>query len=743
MSDAKKSFLRRHLTPIVLVALLAVVSVITFIDRGSLTTSEAEARKSNLLPAWRGDDVTRVEVVTGGDGYLLTRPPKGTEKRPWDLTIGGETFPAEEQTVDKLLSTLDYAKFAREVPSSSVNRDELGLTSPSTVLKVTMGELVFSIALGGEVPTGEGVYAEVSGRGVYVISKGLAAGLVIPSSQLREGRLVPYGSMELSAVWLEGEGGTRKFAREDDAAIRARGFRFAEGSEGTVGERVDARELDRVFVTFEKLRSGSFLDDAVAAGASKPRVTLTQVPKEGQPAVLVIGGDCPEREGFTIVRRTAPTKLAACVATAVIEPLLKPASEFIDDSIVGATIDEITELSITQGDKVLDIARYGPGFKVRKPEERLIDADTGNALLSDIVESRGERAPAGSAAPTGDVIKVRIKSQGGVVKGGGVHERTEELEIGPAVSGKHIVLRKEDNTLLVIGDSAASALKPSDLLLRDVSLVDVRAIDIEAVTVEHGANKQRFTRSEASFSLELPKGTGLRADDGMAGSAVTAIEQLTAKRWVAEQAEPSFGLATPRFTITASIAKSPQEPERPTSLTLLLGARSDDGIYASISTQKGVFLVDQRVEDVFDTSFIARDAFSIVTADAERIEIREGPKKATLVRDGRQLRLEGGNESRAADLEKALSQLLPVRALASGPPTPELGLGDPSLKIKVVRKKNKAADDGQPQTVSFAFGAGETFDGVGVRYARRDDVDATYLVPVAAVNRVTSMLDAK
>jgi len=739
----KPSFLRKHLTAIVLSVCVVLAAVVTFVlDRDSLTTGESEARKGNLLPAWRGDDIVKLEVTSEGESYVLTRAPKGEQKRVWDLAIDGKAYPAEEQTVDRLLSTLEYAKFAREVQPTSVNRDEAGLASPRTTIAITMGELKFLVALGGPAATGEGVYVEVEGRGVYVITTGLAAALIVPSADLRSRSLVPYMSTSLAGLWLEGEGGTRRFERAEWGGGRGSGFRFAEGSQGTVGDRVDGAQLDQVLVAFGKMQADAFLDEQVASVASKPRVTVTMVPRDGAPSELAVGGACPDRDGFIVVVRRSPEYLAACVPEAVIQPLLKPAAEFEDDGIVGANVDEIVELSIQQGDKSLEIARYGPGFKVRKPEEREIDAETGNGLLMDIVSARGDRAPPGTAPPSGDLVKVRIKSQGGIKEGGGTIERTEDLEVGPLKDGKHLILRKEDGALIFIGDAAASVLRPSDLLLRDVDVVDISTLDIEDVSIEHGNEKQRFSRAESSYSLLLPKGKGLRADDGFAGSAVTTLAKLSAKRWVAEEPTPAFGLSTPRFTISATISKDPQAPERPISIKLLLGARTDDGTYATVSTQKGVFLVEHKVEETFDRSFIARDAFAITTATADQIEIQSGSKRVKLVRDGRQLRLEGGSETRAAELEKALSQLMPIRALSSGPSRAEQGLAEPSLKIKITRRKGSTDDAALPSEIQIGIGVGDTFDGVGIRYARRDDVDATFLVPIAAASRLVSLTEA-
>ncbi len=740
---ARRSFVRKHATAIVLVALTSVAAAVVFlVDSGTITSGEAEARKTSLIPAWRADDITRLELKGADESYALSRPAKGVSPRPWSLELADKVLPAEEQAVDRLLSTLEYARFSRQVPEGSVDRAAFGLSPPSSTLTLSMGELGFVLKVGATTPAKEGVYVEVEGRGVFVITPSLASALWMRSSELRSTAFVPYLSTELSGLELSGEGGTRKFERAPWGGGRGSGFRFAAGSEGPVGERVDGLALDHVLVAFGKMQAEQFLTEEQAQQASKPRVEIKMVPAQGEPGLLSVGGACPDKPGFVVVVRSSPSYAAVCVPETVTAPLLKPASDFEDDGMIGASVDEIVELTIQQGDKVLDLARFGEGFKVRKPEERTIPADVGNALLKDIVDARGKRAPQGTAKPSGEVIAVRVKSQGGVAPGGGPIERSEELEIAVgATGGEQVVLRKEDGTMWLLGSGAASALRPSDLLLREQTILELSTLDVEELSIERGADKQRFKRKDAGYELLEPKGAGVRADDGFAGAAVTTLATLEAVRWVAEAPEPAFGLSEPRFKVSAKLSADPNHKDRPKSVVLLLGARSDDGTYAMVDHKKGVFLVKREVETAFDRSLVARDAFNLDTSTADKIELSVGNKKVVLVRDGRQLRIPGGSDARAAELDKALVQMSAIRALTVGPPAPDHGFERPAFTALVTRRKSGAGDGTTSKQFKLMLGVGDTVDGVGIRYARRDDVDATYLVSLAAAARVISLVE--
>ncbi|MCC6558950.1 MAG: hypothetical protein IT372_38980, partial [Polyangiaceae bacterium] len=79
--------LRRHATTLVLVALTAAAGVTVFaLDRGSISTDEAEHRKRNLFDAWRPDEITEVTVTTSGRTARLTRgEPYDEGQRRWSV----------------------------------------------------------------------------------------------------------------------------------------------------------------------------------------------------------------------------------------------------------------------------------------------------------------------------------------------------------------------------------------------------------------------------------------------------------------------------------------------------------------------------------------------------------------------------------------------------------------------------------------------------------------------------------
>ena len=113
----KLGFLKKHATAVVLSVLAAAaVTYVLVIDKGSLSTGETDRRKTNLLPAWRPQDESRVVVGRAQKSFTLESNGGVGADRTWDLVMGDTREPADEQAVDRYLTTLEYAVFSSVNP---------------------------------------------------------------------------------------------------------------------------------------------------------------------------------------------------------------------------------------------------------------------------------------------------------------------------------------------------------------------------------------------------------------------------------------------------------------------------------------------------------------------------------------------------------------------------------------------------------------------------------------------------
>ena len=116
--------------------LLAVASVLLVVWSGRTATRADEVRRGHLLPVFRQEDVRRIELRrgntrsvvvrraaaggAGGQGQAGPEEPADPLASEWLLTEPVETD-AEPVAVQKLLGSLRYATWERELPPSASN----------------------------------------------------------------------------------------------------------------------------------------------------------------------------------------------------------------------------------------------------------------------------------------------------------------------------------------------------------------------------------------------------------------------------------------------------------------------------------------------------------------------------------------------------------------------------------------------------------------------------------------------
>ncbi|WP_437817794.1 DUF4340 domain-containing protein [Sorangium sp. So ce1078] len=775
--------LRRHATTLILVALAAAAAVALFVlDRGSVSTDEAERRKRHLFEAWRPDEITELTVTMAPPGAppgaqqtaRLTRGDvNDAGQRPWSVEIDGQRHPADEPTIDQLLGTLEFATAERRVSEEASDRAALGLAAPRLTIALAMGPRRERLLLGGSAPTPPGaVYAEVAGRGVFVVTKQLAAALDVPPDRFRSRSFVPYLPAELSGLTLDGEGGSRRFSRAPWGGGRGAGFRFAEGSPEGSGVRVSAPALDLVLSALGRMQAEAFLSEeeaAQAAASGGPRVTLTLLPSDpsARYGVIDVGGACPGRPDHVVAVRREPTRAAACVPASVLDPLTEDAARFVDLALVAAPLDEVAEVKLAAGDRgapSLELARAGSEWHLRAPEDRPVPTETGRALVQAILDVRATRLLPAASDPEALGLDppratLRVVSTPASAGEGEPQERIETLEIGAEQAGVVRVRRLEDGAIAEIPASAAGALLPSEASLRSMEVFDFAPDQVSALRIERPGLVQRLRRTgEGAWQLVEPSGAGLAADGALADELAEQLAGLKAERWVAADTGQSYGLGAPRLVVEAELAPPPEgagaSGAAARAARVALGAHAGPGSLARAGDGAAVFVAPPSLEAAAGRLLLRRDVFLVPPQDIARVTLAP--------RDGKPVVLEGSPHgftiagaadeasaaATAARVRDALADLRAEGAVALGQPERHHGLGPPRLRVTIELARPQAAPAGEggaspprPSEGSFtiAIGAGDAFRGTNVFYARRDGVSAVYAI---AQSRVRPLLEA-
>lgn len=736
---------KRHRVSAGLVIVAALLAVVALWDRDRVSTGEASGRKFQVFDAWRSDDVTRVLLEGGPERIELTSHTAPEGERLWKLVQGDRELSADEQEVDGLLTTLEYASFERHAPS--LDRATLGLDRPHLVVTVEMGKLRYVLRVGAEAPAPAGArYAEVEGgarpKTLYVLKPSLVRALDDEPRLLQSKQLSPYVSSEVERYELVGGAG-------DFSLVRAgRGGRATVDldvdSKATGKRRASFRAVDAWTTALARLEADTF----VAAPSDSERVaTLTITPRDASKpkAVLALGGTC---DGGTRVRRLEPEPVSACVEARLVDSLLVEPTRFADAFVLGMPETDVTEVKLWNDKSTVELARRGEGWHLRKPGDSQIDASVGNELLGRLARAEGvavllddaAASEAGLDKPRGHVRFVGLPDR---ALGPDAPDHVEELEVGVERDGFVHVRRKSDGTILRVPSASAAALVPAPSALRSTQLLDVPMKHVRALALDCGGKAQSHTRSTKGSWTRVEPETPLRSDMTAANELTEALRTLTAIRWDAESPEARHGLSRPSCTVKLTVAEpeadghtSPDDPNEPRrTIVLELGAETEGGYFAKLGDSAAVFVAPRALAALSRAWLLDRGALLVEASEVDEVTIHVGTKSLSVVRRGDSWALAAGgasNDTRPTTVGKALESLLAEGVATLGEARPDEGFGEPRARIVISRR-----DGATP--LELVVGAGVEWSAIQSAYVRRRDLPATFVVGLA---RLRPLLDA-
>ena len=386
-------------------------------------------------------------------------------------------------------------------------------------------------------------------------------------------------------------------------------------------------------------------------------------------------------------------------------------------------------MSITRGDTKLELDRKESGFVMRAPVKGDVELDAGNARLEAIVSAVGQIMPSpkldtlGLSPAQGRVsLKSSADSEERVVE--------EVLELGRRdKDGRLVVRRVADGTVLELDAGTARALEADSILVRSRKIFDFSSNDFRELEVTGKSLHQKLHREPSgALILDIPKGAD--EDAGLCSAMVDELGSLTAERWVAEHDDGSFGLAEPELSVKLSYSTGDSGSK---NHELLIGAITTGGAFAKLAGEPGVFVLPRRAYDALDTLALDRGHFIVTPEMATRVQLEKSGKKLVLEKQGDRLVRSEGVDVAAGRVAEMVDTLIALRAEAAvhlGPAKPNEGLASPELSVTVTRSD---------KTQRYRIGAGDSWRGTSVYYARADGVDATFVI---AKNKVRVLLDA-
>lgn len=737
--------LRKHATSLALVAAaLGLGGYVWFVDRDKPSTQETEARKDNLLPLLRRDDISKISIEHDGRRATITKREEGDAGDYMFHLVEGDakledSAYADQISVEKLIQALEFATRIRKM-EDDFDVESAGLNPPQVQLTIQMGSITYAVAVGSEAKTPSGSrFARLEGHGIFVIPASAAADMIRPIEAYRTRRIIPYTSTEFASIEVRSERGLVRIDRGPWG-----GFRI----ENAPGKpRVSKVVFDRMLRAFADATAERFLEPAAAEkalGAAKDPVTLVLTPKSGAKAEIQLGGSCPGETSdsapskrIVMIRKT-PTPVHACVPASVLADLQVPATAFVDRQVLGSAPDEVEELSIVRGDATLELARKGSGWHARKPEDRELPAQDVKGYLAALL------AVEGTIVPDPDLAKLGLDPPRGTVTLR--HPSIDTLEPPPQVveigvdttspEGPSLALRrKEDGVVLLVPAVLAKLFEPTMTMIRSTDLLSVNSQRVQRVEVTLADGQRRILQREgAGFAMEEPKGYAV--DSSLAADIFDAVGNLRAERWVADRDDGSFGLGSPAMSLRVEFEGEAGQETR----TLRIGSPTPEGRYARWEKDTGVFVVPRSLDLVLRTYPIDRTAFMVDPSVVRSLTIRAGGKDLRVSTTGDVWRTASGStlelgEPALVRLRQALIELRAEGVVHLGPPLPEEGVSKPLVRIEVEHLPGFRA-----QRTILSIGRSDVWRTMNVHYARREGTDATFAIAQSKVRPILEVL---
>jgi hypothetical protein len=154
----------------------------------------------------------------------------------------------------------------------------------------------------------------------------------------------------------------------------------------------------------------------------------------------------------------------------------------------------------------------------------------------------------------------------------------------------------------------------------------------------------------------------------------------------------------------------------------------------------GVFVLPRRLHETLTTLVLDRSPLMMDPAITAKITILGKDRGAVFERRGDEFVQTDSGEPLSADAIRkiidTLSSLSTEAAVDVGPARPEQGFDRSVLTVRIEREPGHPE---KPQSTTFSIGAGDSWRGISVHYARVEGVAATYAVARSAVR---TLLDA-
>jgi hypothetical protein len=720
---------------------LVLLGFILVFERGSVSTTEREQRKGQVLDSFVRDRVTRIEIQRKGVTTVLARDPAKTD----DEILEGGGFRVEKpyaavadhDAVESLLGALEFIVPRRSLGEASAkDLGQFGLDKPRYRVTFTAGRDRRSFSIGAPTGDGSGAYLEVDKR-AYVVGKDLVEALdhdpdYFHTKTLHKG-VSAYTVEKLRLKDAQGE-----------HAIEKRGDLFwLEGPEPVLASQP---ALTDVVNALDALKASRFVVEKPASlesyGLTAPSFSIavdsrafsssSNQKNAGKPEHLElrVGGPCAAKSGESYVR--AGDGPIMCATDADLAKLKKPAAALREARLIVLDDGQIRGVTVRAGKRELRVEEQGDGHRYRVLEdgkERESGAVDETALSDWFKSMRGANAEAFENDPSqalGAVASTLTFERG-------KDKAAYEVRIGRTQADRVAVSRGGEKTIAWYGKGVLPLVSTSPVRFRKPKLLELDPSAFTKLTVT-GANRtpEVVTKQGERYLLAQPAAAaGVQAERPTIDDIVRLVAKLEAVRFVADAPSPEHGLSQPAFSVEVAF-----EGKQPQTHVVHVGAETEGGRYAQLDHDSAVFVLAPALARALETPVVSRSALAVPLEELGAFEITTATGKYRVETDAA-----GGfavvtGQSRDAtkgqELARALATLRASKVLRYGNSMPEEGMDKPVLRISIQPKPGSTAKE---RTLSI--GKPVSPDPKADLYARRADLDVAFSVPSSVLEALS------
>jgi hypothetical protein len=626
-----------------------------------------------------GKDLEQIEVQRGDEKFALK---KADGKWRLSAPVDAEADGSKVNNLAGDLTGLNVIEYVTE-DAKEEDLDKLyGLAKPAltvTLRPAGADAKPLTLRIGKQRDNKQEYFAKLeSSPQVFVVRKDIRDQLDQPSLALRPLTLwqVPPGDLAALRIQkqeepeysLKREGTSWKIAGPFDASVGQELMRPLLVNLGTLKvekyETHAAKELDKFGLDKPYLR-------AVVRESDKDK-------EAGKEHVLLVGK--PTGEGA----KTRFAKLGNSEAIVVVgEPLVnavdRGALDMLDRTLLKLTNETITQIKSTNGETTLTLEKKDDKWQADAPAAKFqADKRMVNGVLAAWFTLNAERFAA--YGPKTDPAKygldkpsqfVTITLQPPTEEGKPAPKSVEHvLALGKTVEGgkdeRYAQLDKGPG-IVVLGPSVVTEMTRPYLDFVDHTLLDIDSKAIAAVARKMGTQELELAKKDDGWQIVKPEAH--HADGPTLEKLASQLSRLRAERIAAFPAKDlkMFGLDDPAAVLTLKVTDGDKTKEH----VIKVGETADkpgqttgDRYVLVEGTDKVAVLPGTLVRTLVAKPLVFRDRALAKFADADKIMLERGPRKAVFARIDGNWKLTEPLESEAdqTDLEDFINSLARLRA---------------------------------------------------------------------------------